>query len=119
MTNGDAGGTIGSELMLAIAAEYGWPGLRPREIVRIAVSLEAMREYEGRFGTAAQPAQVTVAIEGTSLFLITPDGVRREIVPVAADRFQDTAGANVASFDRDENGRVVALRIQGLTLPRQ
>lgn len=118
MTNADAGGTIGSELLLAIAAEYGWPGLAPAEIVPIALPLAALRSYEGRYGGPGDPIQVVLTVEGQSLIAATPDGARGEFVPVAPDRFRPVGGGADMVFERGE-GVVVLLRVGNLDLARQ
>lgn len=119
MTNADAGASVASELLLAIATEYGWPGYSPREIVPVAIAPARLRSYVGRYGSAGQPIQVTVEVDGTGLVMTTPDGVRREFVPVAEHRFRPVAGGGDATFDVDASGAVTTLNVAGQRLPRQ
>jgi CubicO group peptidase (beta-lactamase class C family) len=129
LTNADAGATVASELMLAIAAEYGWPGVAAVEIAPVVLAAASLRAYAGDYGTPEQPLQVRVevpdavadagAATGESLFLVTPDGVRREVIAVGDDRFLPPAGGGPIVFERGDDGAVAALRVVGLRLPRQ
>jgi len=119
LTNGDAGGTIASELLLAIGEEYGWPGLEPVEIVPVPVPAERLREYAGRYGSDAQPLRIAVQVGEEALILDAGDGVRREFVPVGDDRFRGVADGMAARFERDADGRIVTLHVAGSGLPRQ
>jgi CubicO group peptidase (beta-lactamase class C family) len=119
MTNADAGGGVASELMLAIAAEYGWPDVAPREIVPVPISAGALGRYQGRYGTADQPLQVAVTVEGETLVMTAADGTRHEFVFVGDDRFQPVAGGSAPTFERAADGSIAALRIAGVRLPRQ
>jgi CubicO group peptidase (beta-lactamase class C family) len=119
LTNGDAGSTIASELLLAIGEEYGWPGLEPTEIVQVSVPAERLREYAGRYGSADQPFRVAVEAGEGVIYLDAGDGVRREFVPVGDDLFRGVPDGMAASFERDEQGGLAALQVAGIRLPRQ
>jgi CubicO group peptidase (beta-lactamase class C family) len=120
MTNSDAGGTLASELVLAVATAYGWPGLEPLEIAPVAVARETLRGYEGRYGEPdGEGLQLVVTADGEGLTLALADGSSHEFLPVGPDRFQSTGQGLVAMFERDGGGAPVALQVAGQRLPRR
>jgi hypothetical protein len=118
MTNSDAGGALWSELVLAIASEYGWPGLVPLEIVPLRVASEELRAYVGGYDAGGATLSLTLAAEGGGLIMTAPGGTRLEFVPVGPDRFQSATDGIEAAFERDAAGAVVALRVSGQRFPR-
>ncbi len=81
MTNSDRGGPLIDEIIQALAAEYGWPGVRPRE--REVVRLDPSR-YDALVGSyQVADASITfiVSREGDQLFVEAPGSPRIEIFP--------------------------------------
>jgi hypothetical protein len=60
MTNAANGARLGSEVMRAIAAEYGWPDLKPRERAIVPVSPDTLQSYAGTYLFGDQKVIVTV-----------------------------------------------------------
>ena len=61
MTNSDAGGVLAQEIILTIAREYGWPGLKPVEKVPVVLGQDVLEEIAGTYqvpGEANQQASI-------------------------------------------------------------
>ncbi len=108
MTNSDAGGLLAAEMSAAVAREYGWPGLEPREIVPVAIDSAKLLEVAGRYG-AADGGIFTASREGDDLLVVTPTGRRVRLVATGADQFTMIEGGSVMRLERDAAGRVAAL----------
>ena len=102
MTNGDQGGRLGSELLRSIAAEYGWPGPRPRQKTVVPVDAAALAPLAGRY--ELRPGRMlTVALEGATLVVI--DGPQRiELYPGIGDEVL-RAGRRARGRVREGPGR--------------
>ena len=111
MTNGDQGGRLGSELMRAIAAEYSWPGPRPRQKTVVPVDAAALAPLAGRY--ELRPGRVlTVILDGTTLFVI--DGPQRiELHPESATKFFELVEEHEIEFVKGPDGAVTHMLIDG------
>jgi CubicO group peptidase (beta-lactamase class C family) len=122
MANGDGGRALLPEILQAIAAEYGWPGAGPPEVIQpLPVDSKALDRVTGAY-EGGKPIRVaaTLSREGAKLFLDAPKlGTRTEIVFTAPtellavetrDRFSVTTGAD---------GSVTALVWGNVIMPRQ
>jgi CubicO group peptidase (beta-lactamase class C family) len=49
MTNGDAGGMLGDEVINSISAEYGWPDFKPTVRTVVPVDAKILGQYVGTF----------------------------------------------------------------------
>ncbi len=98
MTNSDRGGTLMEEIILALAAEYGWPGVRPRE--REVVSLDPSR-YDALLGTyQATDASIalTVSREGDRLYVEALGFPKIELFPESDSVFFSLADVPDMTF---------------------
>ena len=111
MTNGDQGGRLGSEILRAVAAEYGWPGRQPRVKTVATVDPSALAPLAGRY--ELRPGRVlTVALEGGTLFVI--DGPQRiELFPESATRFFELVEEHELEFVKGPDGAVIHMLIDG------
>ena len=91
MTNGDNGGRLASEVLRAVAAEYDWPDLKPVERVAVAVPLETLRSYEGRY--RQEGFEAIVALSGGQLTIAQPGQTAFPLVPLGAGAFFNMMGA--------------------------
>jgi hypothetical protein len=66
MTNSDSGGALISEIMFAIAHEYGWQDYAPKERSQIKVEPAILRGYVGNYQLAPR-FFLTVTMEGDQL----------------------------------------------------
>ena len=85
MTNADNGGGLANEVLRAIAAEYEWPDLQPRERTVVNVSVDTLRAYEGRYTQEA--FEVIVAVKGTELTITPPGGTAFGLLPTSETEF--------------------------------
>jgi CubicO group peptidase (beta-lactamase class C family) len=70
MTNGEQGGSLATEVLFAIAAEYGWPEYGPRQVTPLAVDTSAMDRVVGTYHRQESFGAVNLEVtrEGTKLF---------------------------------------------------
>jgi hypothetical protein len=117
MANGDGAHLLLKELELALAAEYGWPGVAPRKVVVMALDSARAAGVAGRYTLRAGPGvPAEVRQVGSRLYLgapqLPPD---EELLPVADARGEtrfvtSTLGWGVA-FTRDASGRATRLAV--------
>jgi CubicO group peptidase (beta-lactamase class C family) len=115
MANGDDGMIVVTELMQAVAREYGWKGLEPVIVDAVTLTPAEAAEVAGSYGHGA----VVVAGAGTG-FTIAYQGQKVEMIAMGDDRFlADPGGASVGvRLTRDSGGKIASLSALGLTLPR-
>jgi CubicO group peptidase (beta-lactamase class C family) len=108
MTNSDMGSAIASELVAAVAREYGWPGYAPREIVPVPLAAERLAEFAGRYTLAGAATPAVIAVRDGGLWITLPGDSPRELIPVGGDAFTALPGG-ATRFERDAGGRVSAV----------
>jgi CubicO group peptidase (beta-lactamase class C family) len=115
MTNGDDGLIVQTELMQAVAREYGWKGLEPHIIDAVTLSDAQIKEVTGSYGHGL----VVISANGPSLS-VTYGGRSNDLIPKGADQFiADPSGLAVSvKFGRSADGRIKSLAAQGLVLAR-
>ncbi|MFN2564415.1 MAG: serine hydrolase domain-containing protein [Gemmatimonadaceae bacterium] len=118
VTNSDDGMTLVGEIMLAIAKEYGWPGLAPRVIVPIAMSAEQMQEFAGRYTRAGPPLELSVALEDGRLIAMQTARRPFELVPTGPNLFTPAVDAPPFRFERNAAGAVATLVVGGTRFQR-
>ena len=119
MTNSDNGGRIAAEVVQAVAREYGWPGFAPRVVVPVAMSADALREYEGRYVVPGAATEVTLALDGARLTLRQGAGTPIELVPTGQDLFTPLGDAPAFRFERDGSQKITAMVAGGTRLERR
>jgi CubicO group peptidase (beta-lactamase class C family) len=115
MTNSDEGMVVATELMQAVAREYGWKGFEPRVLKAVTLTEAQLKAASGSYGHGL----VVISANGADLGL-TYDGVRVDLVPQADDAFiADPAGADIpVKLGRDADGRVSSIAAMGLVIQR-
>lgn len=110
MTNGDNGGQLASEILRAIAAEYGWPGYLSAEVVPVAVAPATLDELAGTYALPGGP-RVVVVREGDAL-VVQPRGEPSERLWATSDStfVAGTSGVGVR-VERDAARRVTGVVI--------
>jgi hypothetical protein len=120
MTNGDGGGALASEILLAIAAEYGWPGYGPREIEAATLSDASLQALVGEFGVDQPPITLTVTREGDRIFGEAGENLTRsELVFTSEEAAIELGSGTRFRFVREADGSVSQVAVQGLTLTRR
>ncbi|MGZ8456825.1 MAG: serine hydrolase domain-containing protein [Gemmatirosa sp.] len=108
MTNSDVGAAVASDVVSAVAREYGWPGFAQREIVPVALDSAALEAIAGRY--AAPDGRPYVASrDGSDLAVVAPSGQRFALVATGPDTFAFTDSGNPLRIERDAQGRPAAL----------
>jgi CubicO group peptidase (beta-lactamase class C family) len=111
MTSGDRGGRLSGEILRAVAVEYEWPSLRPRQKSVVTIEPAALAPLAGRY--ELRPGRVlTVVLEGGTLFVL--DGEERiELFPESATRFFDLVEERELEFVKGPDGAVTHMLIVG------
>jgi CubicO group peptidase (beta-lactamase class C family) len=110
MTNSDRGGALITEIMFAIAHEYGWPDFHPTERTQAKVDPAVLRDYVGRYQLAPKLV-LTVTQEGDHLFTQATGQPKAEAFPESDhDYFLKIIDARI-TFIRDTQGRVTELTV--------
>ena len=121
MVNGEAGVPLIREILLAVAAEHGWPDYAPRVVEVLPMSAEEAERLVGAYAAPYEGALVEARVlpRGDRLLVEIPIlGVSSEIVLTSPTTLvMLEAGADVERV-LDAEGRVTALRIGSLELPR-
>ena len=114
MANGDGGDALMSEILRAIAREYGWPDYRPTEKTVIPIEPALAGQYTGRYDADGTPIAVTG--EGRQLFLQTPPlgSTALKLYPSDERSFFILEGDIDVTFTRDGDGRVASLEIHAM-----
>lgn len=121
MTNADQGGTLFTEVLQSVAAEYQWPSGTQSELEVVDLSEEQLDVLVGTYEALAPPIPNTpisceVARDGRRLFIeMKAYSLKSEAYATSADSFFTTSGFRI-QFTRDSRGRAVSLKIAGLEL---
>jgi CubicO group peptidase (beta-lactamase class C family) len=109
MTNVDRGSALASEILRAIAREYGWPAFTPVEKTVVHLAPAAMAAVEGRYELAPGRTVEVRVIEG-KLFVI--DGNERiELFAESASKFFEFVEENSIEFVKGADGVVTEMLI--------
>jgi len=120
MTNGDNGTPLAQEILLAIAAEYGWVDFAPREISVVPLDSTALDALVGRYAmTTPMRAEVTVTRVGDSLFVEEPQFIPRvSVVFVEPQKAISLESGLELTFGTNAAGRVDRVELGGMRLRR-
>ena len=124
MTNGDDGSALTDEILMALAAEYDWPGYGQRQRAATALDPKSLEKLVGEYAAPnpgakdRAPIPVLVTGEGGRLFLeARPFVPKLEIFAASTDSFFTLSGGTVV-FSRDASGRGVAVSLGAQTATR-
>jgi CubicO group peptidase (beta-lactamase class C family) len=112
MTNGDAGGPLGDEILHSIAKEYGWPDYQAREREVAQVNPKVYESYVGNYQIMG--ANVTLTTDNGRLFIQAPPfGPEKiELYPESETKYFITLDDVTFIFVKDDKGQVVELMVQ-------
>ena len=108
MTNGDAGGLLGDEIMHSIAAEYHWPDFHPTVRSVVPVDPKILAEYAGTYELMKNFDLVVTLENGQLITQATGQGK----VPIYAEsetKFFPTVVPADIEFIKDAQGNVTSL----------
>jgi len=86
MTNGDSGGALATEILRAIAAEYGWPDYKQVEKKVAQVEVTTLRRYEGKYRFPDGPPASVQVFDG-KLVVKPPGGRAVDLLPSSDTEF--------------------------------
>ncbi len=112
MTNGDRGSGVASEILRAIAREYGWPDYQPTEKTVAPINPEVYPSYVGKYEVSG--ASVTISTEAGRLYVLAPPlGPQRiQLYPSAEDQFFMLEDNLEFRFVKDAQGGVTELQVR-------
>jgi CubicO group peptidase (beta-lactamase class C family) len=121
MTNSDNGGDLASEIMFAIAHEYGWRDYGPKVRAKAKVDPAIFKDYVGRY--QLQPGFViTVSTRDGRLFTQATGQDEFEVFPESPTAFFAVVDDIQVVFERDAASKVSVLEVhqggQNLTAKR-
>lgn len=91
MTNGDRGDRLADEILLSVAAAYGWEDYAPKTKVRASVTAEELARVSGSYALDSMPdARVVIRpkTDSLSFTLVQPSGQSTaEFLPAGNGRF--------------------------------
>jgi CubicO group peptidase (beta-lactamase class C family) len=119
MTNADAGGEVMSELVRAIAAEYGWPDFKQVERTTATIDPSTLPAFAAVY-QGERDLIATVTHENGRLFIQTPPlGLTRvELHPTSTSEFFVLTAALTFRFADDRESLVVQQGPNAITLKR-
>jgi len=118
MSNADGGGYLNREILLALAAEYGWPEYG--EVTPVELDGGEVDAYLGEFAASQLPITLDLRREGDGFFVEGQGALgRQEVVFVSPDRAISLGTGTELVFRRDASGSVDAIESMGLVLARQ
>jgi CubicO group peptidase (beta-lactamase class C family) len=109
MVNSD-NGQIMSEVMRAVAREYGWDEFMPPPAELAAVAPEKLDAYVGRYRVNPDRV-VNVTREGARLFAEPTESPKMELLPVSETRFIRRDAPVQYAFVPDAGGRVATMTV--------
>lgn len=111
MTNSDNGATLAKEILLAIAREYGWPGVKPEEKVLAKIDPAIYDRYAGEYKLSGLWGTVKIAARDGHLYLDFPGYPKTRLYPESETKFFMLEGGREVTFLRDDRGRVTQIKI--------
>ena len=122
MTNGEQGSDLINEVVLAIAAEYGWPEHRQREIVAFPADSVALDRVVGTYRLQRDKftLELVVTREGPRLFgEVAGFSARSELVFLEATKLIALASGNEFTLAAKSDGTIEAVLVGDLRLARK
>jgi CubicO group peptidase (beta-lactamase class C family) len=112
MTNAQGGMALAREILLGIAAEYGWPDYQPKERGAIQLAPEVLSAYAGRYTSPMGDVRIAKVGKGLEVEF---RGNRVTLVPESETRFFALGpGVPDIEFERGPDGKVKGFSSAGL-----
>lgn len=117
MTNGDNGGSLVTEVLRSIAAEYGWSDYQVDTRTPLSMSAAQLSAFAGTY--TAPDARIEVTVTGKGLRVRTP-GPSFEYLPESESRFFPiTEGSPSLVFERNSEGKVTGFQAGNIKATRE
>jgi CubicO group peptidase (beta-lactamase class C family) len=111
MTNSDSGGTLYTEILRSIAAEYDWENFLPEEVEIIEIAPERMEAFKGRYLINLDEV-MTVTTDKGSLFMEGTYDRKVEVFPIAENEFVAPEAGAIFTFAMDDKDIASGLKIK-------
>lgn len=111
MINSNEGADMTSEIMRAIAREYGWPGYVVARPPAVALPTSGLRKYLGRY-VSTTGLRFLVGEEAGSVSLAYGHQRSIKLTPIGPDSFAVPALNATAFFARDKRRRITTLLLE-------
>ncbi|MDX6456953.1 MAG: hypothetical protein QOJ51_6390 [Acidobacteriaceae bacterium] len=108
MTNSDAGGELGDEVMHSIADEYGWPDYRSTIRVAVRIDPKILAQYVGTF-ELRKGFDLVVTLEGGQLMIQATGEGKDPLYAETETKFFPTVVPAEIEFVKDFQGTVTHL----------
>ncbi len=108
MTNAQGGERLAQEVMRSIAAEYGWPDLKPEERTPVVLDPKVLAEYVGTYTVRPGMDIVIAQKDGHLVASVTGQGPEDVIAESATKFLVPSVGAEFG-FEPDAQGKVTYL----------
>lgn len=119
MTNSDTGGALATEIVQAVAREYGWAGLAPQRVVPVSLTPESLDRLVGHYATTgARPTRVSIRIDGGVPIFVAQDSSEIELIPTAEDSFVLVNSGTPLRVERNAEGSAATLIVGTTRLTR-
>jgi CubicO group peptidase (beta-lactamase class C family) len=125
MTNSDAGSSVVTDLLNALAKEYRWPGYGPREIEPIKLDAVMLEQLLGEYPsppalTGGKPTSLFLTHEGGKLMVEVPGFVpKTEIVVLADGELIAPETGFQSMLMKDKDGKIVGVDIGSAKLTKK
>ena len=112
MTNGDGGPMLISEVLRALAAEYGWPDYKAEQLPALTLDAKTVAGLTGTYRLQAGPGiPVRIEKDGDRLMLRAPQIPEQELLPKSDTTFVMSSLGWQVKFTRDASGRATAITV--------
>lgn len=116
MTNGDRGASLAGEIIRAAAVAYGWPRLGPEVRASRRLDAEVLAAYEGTYDLESQEGFAVSFSAGDGVLVLDVPGQGTYTLRAESDTddaFFDPSDGSTLVFERDAEGAVVAVELEG------
>jgi len=108
MTNVQGGEELCQEVMRSIAAEYGWPDLKPEVRTAVAVDVKVLAEYVGAY--SVRPGfDVVLTVKDGHLVATATGQNPEDVIAESATKFLVPGVGAEFGFEPDAEGKVTYL----------
>jgi hypothetical protein len=116
MTNGDRGSALAQEIILAVAAEYGWPEPRHQEIILADLPVATLQEISGIYRLEEDEMDIILTVEDDHLRADLGGIEVRHFHPTGENFLIDLSDGARFRIHRDGDGAAIAIEILGAGL---
>lgn len=113
MTNSDRGSPLAREILLTIAAEYGWEGVEPVRKTLAKLSRDQLEDIAGRYRSGNREIEIEQQ-EGRLWGRASWNSQRLELLPESSKKLFTRESGLTLDVVRQDDGTVRSIRVRGL-----